>query len=434
MLSVTLVIYLQLRLSRKVAFVACFAPRILVLSVALVRLVGLYPLKPHDIPQYRLWIPAITTQVQVCLSICTACIPYMVPFFKSLYGNLVASKGTRSRNQNIDEESGCSSSPWFRRRRQVISLDPRDQREFKSIPYEHVAQASPYIPTSKPLSPLTPPRPKTPSTRQTSVRGLNIYIPCRDPQKQPSLELMGPLTASSCALSPTCASPQPLLAKSYIPSRKAPTPPPKIYSPLPPTAPSRIPTPPHAQRFTLFPAQPSPSRSAQPKQAGSVKSSVPPTGALTQNTLSSLLPHPEILSSPFHATNPVRADSRAQPPKFSTTRYLQTPPLVTIHTRPIARPGSIQDLTSPMGAAINSYFSSADVPLSLAPEGLSAVSATPTSPYENLAHSPNDRDYIQDELFMSRDSILMTQRSRAHTMPVVRDVRNSPYVVLRSPA
>ncbi|KAJ4377764.1 hypothetical protein N0V83_000594 [Neocucurbitaria cava] len=64
MLSVNLVAYLKVRFSSKVAVVACFAPRLLVISAALIRLIWLYPITPHSDPQYRLWLPSIMTQVQ----------------------------------------------------------------------------------------------------------------------------------------------------------------------------------------------------------------------------------------------------------------------------------------------------------------------------------------------------------------------------------
>ncbi|KAF2741880.1 hypothetical protein M011DRAFT_413696, partial [Sporormia fimetaria CBS 119925] len=81
MLSVNLVAYLHVKLSEKVVVVACFAPRILVIGAALARLIYLYPITPHSNPQYNLWVPTICAQVQVCLSISTACIPYVKPFF-----------------------------------------------------------------------------------------------------------------------------------------------------------------------------------------------------------------------------------------------------------------------------------------------------------------------------------------------------------------
>ncbi|KAJ4299040.1 hypothetical protein N0V90_004284 [Kalmusia sp. IMI 367209] len=64
MLSVNLVAYLKVPNSKKVAVVACFAPRILVIGAALARLIYLYPISPHNKPEFNLWIPLICTQVQ----------------------------------------------------------------------------------------------------------------------------------------------------------------------------------------------------------------------------------------------------------------------------------------------------------------------------------------------------------------------------------
>ncbi|KAH6865733.1 hypothetical protein BKA58DRAFT_320778, partial [Alternaria rosae] len=189
MLSVHLVVNLQVRLSRKLAVIACFVPRVLVLSVAIVRLVLLYPATLHGDPQYRLWVPAIISQAHVCLSIATASIPYMVPFFKGMDGDLRRTHSTKSRLHLIDEETGRSrSSLWFRRHNKTKALELWDPTADAVVPYNRVPQLSPYIPAPRPLSPLSPPRPQTPLGKQASVRGLNIYIPCRDPRRQRSLD------------------------------------------------------------------------------------------------------------------------------------------------------------------------------------------------------------------------------------------------------
>src|SRR5690242_10465927 len=88
MLSVDLVAHLRVRTSRKVAVVACFAPRLLVAAAALIRAIFLYQVTPHGNPEFDLWVSTVCTQVHVCASICTACVPYMVPFFKSLQSNI----------------------------------------------------------------------------------------------------------------------------------------------------------------------------------------------------------------------------------------------------------------------------------------------------------------------------------------------------------
>ncbi|KAF1936266.1 hypothetical protein EJ02DRAFT_315658, partial [Clathrospora elynae] len=190
MLAVTLVAYLKVQLSRKFAVVACFAPRVLVLGVALVRLIWLYPITASSDAQYRLWLPAILTQVHVCLSICTACIPYMVPFFKKIDGTLRRSHSTRSRNILLNDEHGHSrSSLWFRRHTKAKSLDSSDPGAVASIQYVRVSQTSPYLPTPRPLTSLSPPQLRTPPSTKASMRGLNIYIPHRDFRRQRSIDL-----------------------------------------------------------------------------------------------------------------------------------------------------------------------------------------------------------------------------------------------------
>jgi hypothetical protein len=453
-LSVNIVAYLQVRTSRKVAVVSCFAPRILVLGAALVRLVWLYPITPHNDPPYRLWLPAIISQVHVCLSIGTASIPYMVPFFKGLDGNLRRFPSTRSRVHIIDDEGGRSeSSLWFRRRnRAKKTIDLWDSEVDASSQYERVPQVSPRVPTPRPMTPLSPLRLPTLSSRQASVRGLNIYIPCHDQRRQRSVDWASPRTESSGALSPTCASPQALLLQSFTPSRKAPSPPSRIHSPKPPASTScysRVPTPPvstpHAQRFSLFPTQRSPSVSPQPRQSPSP--SVLPIRAMrfgTSRYPATLSPH----SPPSHTRFPVRSSSRTQPPKFSTTTHLQTPPLPT--AKKGVRPGSVQDLTSPMGAAVRSWFSTSesdDSPQSPAlplpslqqsrnQQALSPVNSVriANSRYTNHTRSPTIDDVLRDELLVPGGSGYATRSSRSQTMPSVRDVRHSPHIVVRSPS
>jgi hypothetical protein len=156
MLSINLVAYLRVRFSRKVAVVACFAPRALVITASLVRLIWLYPITPHSDPEFRLWLPAILSQVHVCLSICTACIPYMIPFFKSLEGGLRRARSSKSTEFRLDERmSRTPSSLWFRRQKRTKVFNSWDSTAVASLQYERVPQASPQIPTPQPISPLS---------------------------------------------------------------------------------------------------------------------------------------------------------------------------------------------------------------------------------------------------------------------------------------
>lgn len=455
MLSVNIVAYLRVRLIRKIAVVACFAPRALVVTASLIRLIWLYPITPHVNPQYRLWSPLLITQVQVCLSICTACIPYMVPFFKSLEGNLRRTQSIKSRDIRLEEGYARSrSSLWFRRQKKAEVFHSWDSVAVASLQYERVPEVSPHIPTPTPMSPMTPPRLHTPSTRSPSERGLSIRIPDRDSQARRTTDVTSPQTASSFALSPTCTSPQPLLSQSFIPTRKAPTPPPKTHSPYPPTASSNyssdVPTPtdtPRTQRFSLFPSQRSKSRSPQPPQGSFPSPSIPPIRAMRSQTMSGTTRHPTVLR-PYHPSDRTGSPSA---PKFSTAPQPRSPPpTATTKSNHLQRPQSVQDLTSPMGNAINNYFNS-DAPNPppvphlpppssqrqrnqqvLLPSNSSRGTTSPP-PSATHARKPSPQDIIRDELFLPRDSLYMTRTSRSQTVPAIGDVRNSPQIVVRSP-
>ncbi|KAA8613761.1 Dimer-Tnp-hAT multi-domain protein [Pyrenophora tritici-repentis] len=364
MISVNLVAYIQVPLSQKVAFITCFLPRVLVLGAALIRLIWLYPTTPQSLPEYRLWIPVIISQAQLFLSIATASIPYMVPFFKNLDVNLrtpyLATKRDRLANHRLGPSA---SSLWFRRSRKPKDLALWDPGAETSAQYKLAPQASPCLPTPRPLTPLSPQViPSLPNSK-SSVRGLNIYIPHRDPQRQRSIDRGSPRTESSGVLSPTCTSSQSMLLQSFIPARKAPCPPKKVQSPGSATpsscysswAPTPVPVLPRAERFSLFPPQYQHYGSQQPHRTP-VTSPVPPFRPVRSQTVSGVAskPNPSV-----NDARPAPSPDHARPPKFATTRHLYAPPLKMPSEKEIVRPGSIQDLTSPMGAAINSWFKSA---------------------------------------------------------------------------
>ena len=243
MLSVNLVIYLKVKASRKFAVVACFAPRILVVGASLTRLVYLYPITPHTNPAFNLWIPVICTQVQVSLSLATACIPYMRPFFYKTESDGL--KGGESRRKMIitDEECGHYASGGYLRGHKRGQNQSEDSAT-STWGYVRTADVSPRIPSPPPLSPLTPPRLVTPPnscetssgvSRSPSERGLRLNIP--PPESQVKREKMGfPQTESSYALSPECLSPPFFLPDSAtfsaIPlTPREPIPPPRSHTP-----------------------------------------------------------------------------------------------------------------------------------------------------------------------------------------------------------
>ncbi|EFQ88355.1 hypothetical protein PTT_15798 [Pyrenophora teres f. teres 0-1] len=189
MISVNLVAYIQVPLSQKVAVITCFLPRVLVLGAALIRLIWLYPAAPYNIPEYRLWIPIILSQAQLFLSIVTGSIPFMVPFFKNLDVSLrtpcLATKRDRLVNHSL---ARSASSLWFRRSRKSKALALWDPGAETSTQYKLAPQASPCIPTPRPLAPLSPSVIPSSPYGKSSLRGLNIYIPHRNLQRQRSMD------------------------------------------------------------------------------------------------------------------------------------------------------------------------------------------------------------------------------------------------------
>jgi len=359
MISVSLVAYIQVPLSQKIAVITCFLPRVLVLGAALIRLIWLYPATPHNFPEYRLWIPTIISQAQLFLSITTASIPYMVPFFKNLDGSLRTTYIATNRDQHANHDLGRSaSSLWFRRNKRTKTVDLQNTSGSNSTHDKLAPQTWHCVPTPEPLTPLSQSVLSSSPFRKASVGGLNIYIPHRDPQRQQSVEWASPRTESSCALSPICTSSQTLLLQSFIPSRKAPSPPHKIHSPRPATTSScyssRVPTPvsgiPRAERYSLFPPVHPPHVSPRPNRTTISPSRVPPISSIQSKIVSGVANLPGW-------SNKYSPSISHIPPKFSTTKHLNVRPLIVPSEEEKSRPGSFQDLTSPMGAAINSWFS-----------------------------------------------------------------------------
>jgi hypothetical protein len=466
MLSLNLVVYLRLRLSRKVAVVACFAPRAIVAAAALVRLIWLYPITPHNDPEFRLWLPAVLSQLHVCLSICTACIPYMVPFFKSIE---VSRRGPySSRATDLQLEDGATrpaSSLWFRRQKKAKTLNSWDSTAMTNLQYERVPQASPQIPTPRAMSPLTPPRynsrPGTAKSTSPSQRGLNISIPDRNSPLPRTTSTGSPQTASSCALSPSCTSPVPLISiHSFVAPRKAPTPPKRTHSPNPPTASSQYsssnPSPVSSGRppqFSLFPqyATPYPYVSPETRQSGFASIAVAPIRSLHPSTSNCVSRHPST-KRPYDSTSGrhyMPASSANSSPKFSTAPVPALPPSTTILTPSTKRRHiSVQELNSPMGAAISNYFRSA-IPEheSAAPMSASSPISAPRernhqilSPSNALisqkvlpqyASDVSHDDVLCNELRLPRNSVIMAKAMRSAGMPLVQDTRSSPRLVVR---
>ncbi|PVI00811.1 hypothetical protein DM02DRAFT_373631 [Periconia macrospinosa] len=418
MLSVNLVYYLKVKASRKVAVVACFAPRILVIAASLTRLVYLYPITPHTNPAFNLWIPVIVTQVQASLSIVTACIPYMRPFFYSSDAQVPEDKGSR-RHMMVGEESYThfSSNGYARghKRGQGLSQDTTTPNSWpNSWDYGRNHDVSPRIPSPAPLSPLLPPRLTTPpnsyetTSRSPSERGLKLQIPKRDTSAGRRATFISPQTASSHALSPDCMSPvaQPFLTNNdeYFPiplAPRSPTPPQPCHTP--PNAavysgddsdtepPVRNPR----TRFSLFPSHQAPRYSLVPQLnpqpptsnptnvlehsrshsrtltgATSMPRLTPQVGAHETPTTSSAPPAEHAQHQPSAA--PPQATMRKSPPKFTspnptipfaTIAYddplrIKSPPATALTT---SAPTPAPLVTAPLPAVVESPQTSSQI-------------------------------------------------------------------------
>lgn len=193
-------------MSRKFAVVACFAPRLLVVAAALTRAIYLYQVSPHGNPEYDLWITTVCTQVHVCVSICTACIPYMVPFFKSLQGTIWRSYSTRSwtPKSRLSHTSGQSPNRLRKREASIRFESPKSSRSLMKEP-ERVSIISPRIPSPSPISPFMPPPisslqlpPTTPTPAESrQTRALSVSDTLYDSESNEVFDIVG-LQAATC--------------------------------------------------------------------------------------------------------------------------------------------------------------------------------------------------------------------------------------------
>jgi hypothetical protein len=449
---------LQLQLSRKIAVVSCFAPRLLVIGAALVRLIWLYPIIPQQPHQYRIWDPLIASQVQVLLSIATASIPFMVPYCRGLGGRLQRSTSTKPSMHLSGEKVGHRILPiWFRRHCKSRDAGMRNPGPDDFGRYELVPRRSPNVPFARSMTRLSTAKLQTSPEKQRSVKGLNIYIPRGSSLGKPSQELISPRTQSSGMLSPWSTSPQALLQHSFVPSRKAPTPPLKTPCLSPSTSGFS-----HTSRRDIL------ALGTPRNQRSLVSRSLQSTTAYTQpqEITSPVLTDPRSRNMKFTADyaieeSPTGLSPRTpqlrgrlsaeppqciQPPKFSLKARLQTSPLSTLNENNV-RPGSDQDLTSPMGAAINGWFSGPHSERLPQFSPLSPSSARDSSdqytftPVESLrmpayplfshTRSPAKSNVFLDEPSPSHSLYYASRASDTGYMPPIRDLRNSPRVIIR---
>ncbi|KAL6709836.1 hypothetical protein ACN47E_000621 [Coniothyrium glycines] len=316
MMSINLVAPLHIHISRKLAIIACFVPRVFVLGIAATRIAALSQASLRD--GDRLWLSTIFSQMHVCATICTACIPYLIPCLRKLEATSRKAHATSNWNNHRN------SSVWFRRhagRSRNVSV-AATQQDFE---YNSLTNLSPGMSIHSPDSPMVSPSRNAPLIRVSSRSGLCISIPIA--QSHMSAVHPTPRTGSSGALSPTCSSPLSLLSQPFVPSRQAPTPPTKMYAQRPTSPGQLIKSPPTLGALLLFPPP---------------KVDRPDSPARLNTTITTGIPH--------------RPTPQSQPRKFSLAPQPSSPPATMTLQCSRLRPESVLDLTSPMGAAINNWF------------------------------------------------------------------------------
>ncbi|KAI0536259.1 hypothetical protein GGR58DRAFT_475761 [Xylaria digitata] len=101
--SIVIVWNVNVSFSRKLIVVGCFAPRLLVAAAATSRLVFLVPISPNGSWAWRSWIPVVTTEVQICLSIATACVPSVKPLFAAVEAGVWHADDLRRRGLSLED-------------------------------------------------------------------------------------------------------------------------------------------------------------------------------------------------------------------------------------------------------------------------------------------------------------------------------------------
>lgn len=347
MLSVDLVAHLRVRITRKFAVVACFAPRLLVVAAALVRAVYLYQVTPHGNPEYDLWISTIFTQAHVCASICTACIPYMVPFFKSLQGSIWRSYSTRSWTARSRSCHVPGTPPNVLRKREA-NIRFESPKSFNSLikEPERVSIVSPRIPSPTPISPFMPPPISTLRLPITSpnasevrtARGLSVSGTLYDSESDQLFEMVSLQTAMCCVPSPIEPPARARLSSSVtVGSSETSENLALLGSPDPSSSSScyssRATTPTRAEhqpRFSLFPQDAQQYAPLLPVMRRTSFSSARDTqiqdstsfDGATRLLARQTLPDPAMLHNFDNIAHPTRSISSKSHPKFSTTPRL----------------------------------------------------------------------------------------------------------------
>jgi len=109
--------YIQTPWRKKLTIVGVFGIRVFVVAAVACQL--FYSNQPVSDPAFDLWPASISTQVVQCLSITTACIPYLKPFLDSLESGLMRADDLRRRGgtsagsyniSDVPKSSGAKSA------------------------------------------------------------------------------------------------------------------------------------------------------------------------------------------------------------------------------------------------------------------------------------------------------------------------------------
>ncbi|KAI2462938.1 hypothetical protein F4781DRAFT_418334 [Annulohypoxylon bovei var. microspora] len=80
---------LQISHSRKAIVLSIFLTRVFVIAAAIAQLVISWNAYPDPNVTQSMWLPILLNQVVLCVSIVTACLPYLKPFMQSLQSGIV---------------------------------------------------------------------------------------------------------------------------------------------------------------------------------------------------------------------------------------------------------------------------------------------------------------------------------------------------------
>ncbi|KAI1409820.1 hypothetical protein F5Y13DRAFT_181693 [Hypoxylon sp. FL1857] len=101
---------LQIARSKKVIVLSIFLTRIFVIATAAVQLAIFYSAFPDPDVTQSMWLPVILNQVVICVSILTACLPYLKPFMESLESGIVRVENIPGSEEELSHDrSGASA-------------------------------------------------------------------------------------------------------------------------------------------------------------------------------------------------------------------------------------------------------------------------------------------------------------------------------------